>query len=217
MKNYYELINMFGFDNISAIQDLTEDFKEDFSANFHGLQFNKTTREKACKKYTSDAMQDKALPEVFSDGHSIISIPGFTADKAKKFNIGEQLINFFKNQKPVDLYIKESVAVARSIGWKSGTSGYFLNVDGNIFNFDLVYKVFSCIADPDTSKLSEYCYLVPFCKAYGLLIRTQYGIGVILPINATACDETHNVNFKRFTDVLNTVDAELVKSALKTA
>lgn len=217
MKNYYELINLFGFDNISAIQELTEDFKDDFAENFHALSFNKSTRRAAVEKYAKNAMQDEKLPEILSDSISVIAIPSYSANISRKTQISEQFTNFFKNQKPVDLYLKESVAVARSIGWKPGADGYILNVDGNIYNWNLVYNVFSCIADPDITKLSEQCYLTPFNNSNGLIIRTNFGIGFVLPINASKCNECKNVNFKHFTEIINNVDAEIIKATVKTA
>ena len=159
----------------------------------------------------------KKLPEILSDSVSVIAIPSYSANISRKIKISEQFTNFFKNQKPVDLYLKESVAVARSIGWKAGADGYILNVDGNIYNWNLVYNVFSCIADPDTTKLSEQCYLTPFNNSNGLIIRTNYGIGFVLPIYASKCNEFKDVNFKHFTETINNVDAEIIKAAIKTA
>jgi hypothetical protein len=219
MKNFYQLINLFGFSNISAIQELTEDIKNDFADAYHAIQINKTTRSNAFKKYVSrpNVMKDRAISDVYSDGHTIVSTKENVADIERTAQIADIITGAFSTAQPVDLYLRESAAVARIMGWKPGNTDYYLNVDGTIFCWDLVYSVYSCIADSDKTRLTEYCSLTKFSGRNALIMRGKHGIGLVLPLASDKCPDSMDVNFRHYVDTLNKIDSELVNQALKTA
>lgn len=234
MKNYYELIKMLKNQvDINVLQTLKEDFNNDFCEELGKIQINNTTRKNAIKSYLNkeNILQDNKYSNqlVFSDGYSILNIVSnpktaeiFSADK-KTDKMADIIIKSFQGMKPCEKYIKDSIAVARMLGWKPGTTDtknpFIIEIEGNIYNFSLVYSLFSCIADNNNAFGGVDCFLCNMenNSKKSLLIRSKYGVALILPTVFDNFNPCKNVDFNAYIDHERNLENFIINGCTKTA
>jgi hypothetical protein len=227
MKNYYELLNMVKNEvSIDTIKELQEDFNKDFRKELEKIQINNSTRIKAIKNYVNNDMtsKDDSHPgtQVFCNGYSILNTTIKEELNCSKKNntLSDYIVKALKNKKPVEKYLRDSIAIARALGWKPGTKKYIFNIDDNyIFDFSLVYEVFSCIADSKNIYGGAECFLCDMenTNKKALVLISKYGIGYILPLNVASFNNNYNVDFNYYIEHEKKIEKLLIDKALKTA
>ena len=222
MLNYYELIKLIGVnaDNISTIQVLQESFNEDFRTAFDKISINKTTRNNAIKSYAglSGLMADKEHSYLYGTGATIfystsVNFPAVWDDEKKQADFATPFLSLLKNQKPQDEYIKESGAVARALGWTpTGAKKYYIEIDGNTFDFSLVWSMFSMIADNNNKRGGCDVYTCDMDGRHkALLLKSKYGTAVILPFCNTKAP-AFNVSFLNYIEHEKNIEKSMIDS-----
>lgn len=208
--NYYEIMELVKTQiDFATYETLKNDFNDRFNAELKKIQINNTTRKNAIKSYLNhvNIMQDKITNQlVFTDGVSILNIASnpenmkaYEAEK-KCEKCADYLLEAFKTMRPTDTaYIWESVAVARALGWTPNTTDYLIEIDGNYYNFSLVYSLWACIADKNSAN-SVDCMLCDAGNRKSLLMRSKYGCALLLPVARDALHITKNVSFRAYMD-----------------
>ena len=197
MLNFYDLIKIFGYENPEAITAAKEDFINDFQKNFKSLSLTEKEREKNLTSFYNykDTMIDKENNFIVATPTMIISptLATFNAIQDKIKLEGKKQVDIYKHckaffegkRKPVDSYIHDSIAIAKSLGFRACSKDFYLDIDGNYYNFDLVYTAFNSIGDPDKKHYSvkyELCYPEWDEKHPALMISCKNGIAFILPM-----------------------------------
>lgn len=227
--NYFSLMALLKNQiDYSTYYTLKEDFNGKFNEELKKIQINNTTRKNAVKSYlTHDRiMQDVSKGEnmiIFSDGVSVLNILSTPDNKTfstehKNDKCADYMLEAFKTMKPTDNeYILESVAVARAMGWTPNTTDYFINIDGNIYNFSLIYSLWNCIADKNNANGGCDCYLCDAGNRKSLLMRSKYGIALVLPVARDAIPDNANVGFKHYIDFERSLEAHFIEEIKKGA
>lgn len=197
MLNFYDLIKIFGFENLEAITAAKEDFINDFQKNFKALSLTEKEREKNLISFynSKETMLDKTNNFIVATSTMIVSptSPTFRAIQDKIKLEGKKQVDIYKHckaffegkRKPVDSYIHDSIAIAKSLGFRAGSKDFYLDIDGNYYNFDLIYTAFNVIGDPDKTHYSvryELCFPKWDEKHTALMISCKNGIAFILPM-----------------------------------
>jgi len=227
MLNYYELLNVIGIENIDAVSAIREAFNADFRKAYKSIQINKTTRKNAILAYSKhdNFLQDNEMQGLYCDGVSILNTTDHIITTTKTADIKKFVSESLPNRKPVDLHIKESIAVARAMGWTPGATNkekpYYIEIDGNYYNFTLVYNLFTCIAD-NTEKYYQVRTELCTDKRPGqnmLFLSSKYGCAFILPFNAgvNGFYSANNVNFDYYMETENEIDECIKLQAMRTA
>lgn len=228
MLNYYELLKVVGLENMDAVTAIRESFNADFRREYSKIQINKTTRKNAIIAYSKhdNFMQDNEMQGLYCDGVSILNTTGEPIiTTTKRADIKKFVSESLPNRKPVDLHIKETIAIARAMGWTPGATNkekpYYIEIDDNYYNFTLVYNLFTCIADNSNK---YYPVKVELCtdKEPGrnmLFLSSKYGCAFILPFNAgvNGVYSANNVNFNYYMETENEIDNYIVMQAKKSA
>lgn len=209
--NYYEMMELVKNQiDFTTYTTLKNDFNNKFNTELKKIQINNTTRKNAIKSYLthSNIMQDIKYSNqlVFTDGVSVLNIASnpenmktYEAEK-KCEKCANYLLEAFKTMHPTNTaYIWESVAVARALGWAPNTTDYLIEIDGNYYNFSLVYSLWGCIADKNNA-YSVDCMLCDAGKRKSLLMRSKYGCALLLPVARDALHITKNVSFRAYID-----------------
>ena len=204
MMNYYELFN--AIKDTDAKRILLENLKEAFSENCNAMQANNTTRKQAQKSYFSNKNihTDKDIGGLFTDGVSILNLPSEKNEHGTKCNVKDRAIEAIKDKQPAGVlyeYIRRSIAVAKSLGWKPKDGKYVIEINGAWYDMTLVYRLYSCIADKKGCEVYQK-QINPSCTY--LILRTQYGIAIILPLNVKdGGDKNYDCSFNHFVEVSN--------------
>jgi len=209
--NYYEIMELVKNQiDFATYETLKNDFNDRFNAELRKIQINNTTRKNAIKSYLAhdNIMQDNKYNNqlVFSDGVSVLNIIStpenmktYEAEK-KSDKCADYMLEAFKTMRPTDTpYIWESVAVARALGWTPNTTDYLIEIDGNYYNFSLVYSLWGCIADKNNANSID-CMLCDAGKRKSLLMRSKYGCALLLPVARDALHISKNVGFRAYID-----------------
>lgn len=119
-----------------------------------------------------------------------------------------------ENRHPHDEYIADSVAVARALGWTptDTTNKYYIELDGEKYSFNLVYKMYMMIAD---NKQNGGCSVSlsrmnDIHKA--LLMTSKHGTVVILPFTGIT-NKNYNVSMMNYLRREKELDNIIIKSA----
>lgn len=207
MMNYYELIS--AIKDMDAKKILFENLNENFSENYKAIHANNTTRKQAQKSYFSskNIHTDKDVSGLFTDGVSILNLPSEKNEHGTKCNIKDRAMEAIKDKRPSGLcydYIECSIAVAKSLGWKPKDGKYVIEINGAWYDMTLVYKLYSCIADKECCEVYQK-QITPSCTY--LLLRTKYGLAIILPLNVKdGGDKNYDCSFKHFVEVSKNID-----------
>ena len=184
MLNYYELMNLVNTDE--AIRIIREDFQDELAKNFQRRP-NKTTRRQAINAYgnNKELRADKEHSYLFGTGCSIFysNTVNYTDEETgkKTADYAKVLSDLMKEMKPQDEYIDGCIAIARSLGWSPAgcDKKYYIEVEGNTYNMNLVYQLYSMIADPKKSGGVEV-----FTADKFLIMRSRYGLVALLPFRS---------------------------------
>lgn len=228
MLNYYELIKLIGVENVDAVEVIRESFRNDWISTFSSIQINKTTRKNAVKAYSGreNFMMDENTKGLYCDGVSIL----YTSEDAayttsKTTDISKFMKEFLQNKKPTEVHMKESYAIAKNLGWSAGSVNkdkpYYIEIEGNFFNFSLVWSLFSCIAD-NSNKYNPVTVEIQTNKKPGnnaLIMSSKYGIAVVLPFctGDHGSYTAHNVDFTYYMESENELDSFFIEYCKKSA
>lgn len=229
MLNFYELLRTFGLENTDAVNALMESFHSDWINTYNGIQVNKTTRKNAVASYTKhdNFMMDNDVKGLYTDGVTFLSLPASDAvyTSSKTCDIAKNILPLLKTMKPVSFHVKESYAVAKNIGWNAGTLNkdkpYFIEIEGNYYNFSLVWSMFSCIAD-NSNKWNPVEVKVCTENKPGtnmLILQSKYGMTGILPfyVGDRGCYNAHNVDYNYYSETINEIESYQIEQYKKLA
>lgn len=227
-KNYYELIEMIKNDvNTDVLRELLQDMQSEYINELDKIQINNTTRKNAINNYLKHsgvAQCPDTSAKLFCDGVSVIGLNGKNDYEItqKNPNIKKVFDEIMKheNRRPIDdIYFKGCIAIAKANGWNYNTTKkYYIEIDGNYYDFYLVLSVWGCIAD----KSGERCELVNinntrYRNKKGLLISTEYGIGYILPVFTESVYKPLLCDFRNYMNFRNDIDDFIINQAKRGA
>ena len=216
MLNYYELLTI--VKDLDAVAAINEAFRKDFRKARDGVKASACTRKKAAEIYKANATTtDRTTEGIFSDDKTAVYLTENTTPGTQKAaDISQIFTDSMNNKKPVDICMRESLALARSLGWKNGGERYHISISGNDFDFSLLYRVLTTIADGETYDLAQ-CYLSECCNGKKvLLLWSKYGLAIVLPFIGGGPD-SREVSFSHYMEVQKAIEDRVVNEALKTA
>lgn len=216
MLNYYELLDI--VKDLEAVAAINEAFRKDFRKARDGVKASACTRKKAAEIYKANATTtDRTTEGIFSDEKTAVYLTeNATPGTQKAADISQIFTDAMNRKKPVEICLRESIALAKSLGWKNGGERYHIAVDGLYFDFSLIYNVLSTIADGKGRDFAE-CYISECGNGNkALLMRSKYGLGIVLPFMGGG-PSYREVSFSHFMEVQKAIEDRVVNEALKTA
>lgn len=214
--NTLELLGLLN-ENISffAFEQIREDLFKSYRDELKKIRFNKSTTEAATKKYIAGAYcKDNNMAGLYSDGVSIIynTAPGVNDTELKTADIKKFFADMFKNAKPVDCYIIESLAMYKTLYKQNNNIDYFLKIENNFYNPKLILKVIQVAVSSKT----DYVRL-DVAENGALMIE---GRAVVLPVKlngaADICIEK-NVNISDINKWLDIYEQNIIERIKATA
>lgn len=212
MKNYYELLKL--IDDASVKRILSNDFNNDYVENYGKIQINNSTRKQARKAYFNKKYirTDTDIKGLYCTPETILNIPEETEKHGTDCTIKTQALKMLKNRKPVDCYIRESIAIAKTIGWKPSTNytkdkPYHININGSCYDISLVYDVFMAIADKKTDGGCTVEQSEVENGKSALILSSKYGLAVVLPTTLNL-NPDYDCNFKHYIETEKALDEE---------
>lgn len=214
MLNYYELLDLINTDEMTdndynLLTALRESFNNDFVDNLKGIKTTPysvkqgiTAFMKICK------FKDTKNPGLYVTVCQVLSLSAACKDDdGIKENNLSNIVNGFltAEKKPCEIYLKESIAVAKSLGYKYGDNDFMVEVDGNFYAVDRLYEIFRCLGDN-----CEYCQLLTsdYYKQgrQPLLLQGDNSFGVILPVIVSAIPKKYDCTFKHYIENEKSLD-----------
>lgn len=227
MLNYYELMKLIkGSLDVNQMQTIRESFNADFIKEYNKIHFNKTSRKNALDSFIKNnerIFADKEHSYLWATQTSVIYSNSFDLSdddtnglETDVFKIIESWIKG-KNQKPTDFHFRESVAVARALGWtqnaaKEGNKAYHVLIDDNYYDFSLVYGLCMLFADKDIKSGGVNVYTVKMegTQRRALVVKSRYGMGFLLPVNSVL-NPCYNVCFNNYMEHEKSLDDIIMK------
>lgn len=203
MFNRYQLLSIIRDD---ARQEFLDDMSADFAKEFKKLTISATDRARAVAAYAKNNMFfDPAVQGLYCNNYTVFCPAGLAKIEGGRgmdiFKIMQEHLKRI-NHKPVDFYIRESLATGRMIGWKPACGEqYIISIDNNYYSADLVNSCYSMIADNKTDG-GVSCALCPFYndKNY-LVMSSRYGSIFILPVNLAHYKPYLDISFNKYMDI----------------
>ena len=191
MLNYYELMDLIDINNHYAIYRINEAFSEDLGEAVKTIKGTAKTRAEAFRRYESsiDFRKDKTCPDMFGTGTTIILNPAFRSDKEFFVDYSKTALAHVNSKTPVDVDLQGAAALAKCLGFRAGKQNYIIDIEGNIYSWDLVSTIYSMVADIRGGIDYTFCYLSDggpgefHTNFKWLIIRSNFATGFVLPIN----------------------------------
>lgn len=213
--NTLELLGLLN-ENITffAFEQIREDLFKNYRDELKKLRFNKSATEAATKKYIAGASyKDNSTAGLYSDGVSIIyAAPGVDNSELKTVDIKKFFIEAFKNARPVDCHIIESLAMYKTLYKQNSDLEYLLNIDGNYYNPKLILKVLPVAISNKTN------YTRLDAASNGALMIE--GRAVILPVKLNGASDISiekNINISDINKWLNNYEQNIIERIKATA
>ena len=194
MLNYYELMNVIDINDHYAIYKINQAMADDICEALKTIKATAKNREEAFKKYTREAdfNRDETVPGLYGTCTSIFYNPAIKYETPFIRNYHDVSLSILNNKTYIYEDLQGAAALAKCLGYKAGKTDYIIDIDGNIFSWDIVYSVYSMIAVYGAGKMDKTeCYLSSGNEnepkyflggKKALVIRSQEATGIVLPI-----------------------------------
>lgn len=214
MLNYYELLDLINTDEMTdndytLLTALRESFNNDFVDNLKTIKTTPSSVKQGITAFMKICkFKDAKNPGLYVTDCQVLSLSAAckddngvkTADLTKTI---ETLLS--ANKKPCDIYLKESIAVAKSLGYKYGDNDFMVEVDGNFYAVDRLYEIFRCLGND-----CQYCQLLTsdYYKQgrQPLLLSGKDSFGVILPVIRNNLPKKYDCTFKHYVENEKSLD-----------
>jgi hypothetical protein len=215
MKNFYDLFKLLEKENPEVLKVLLDDFMEDWRSNLKNIHLGKAERKKNLENFVSANNSDvNNFKGLYASPYYILYTEEKTsAQAAKKVDLQKPLKEFFGSEKvPVDMMdynFYDSLSRAKCLGYKLGSTDYYLNIDGFYYNFSLIHEIFNIIGH--TPKNNTYGEGITYNLVFPerdkkhplLMIITQFGTAFLLP---TTIPAKYEISWKTFKEIDSKID-----------
>ena len=203
--------------NYETFYRIKEDFIDAWREEYRKIRPCTSAAEKAQKRYMTDARKDEHESGLYTTGTTVLySSLGIDIDRPNinKCDIREAFLGFFKDKKPVDARIEESIALYKILK-KQEKQDYRFIIDGNSYNMQYIAELYDCIALKKDEYIYTY-YVTTDGKHPALLMQGKAGIAVILPIIYSG-HFSQNCNFTDFCKYNDEIDRAKIDEIRKSA
>lgn len=214
MLNYYELLDLINTDEMTdneynLLTALRESFNNDFADNLKTIKTTPSSVKQGVTAFMKICkFKDAKNPGLYVTDCQILSLSAACKDdNGIKENNLSNIVNGFitAEKKPCDIYLKESIAVAKSLGYKYGDKNYMVEVDGNFYAMDRLYEVFRCLgSDCEYGELLTSDYYKKGRQP--LMIKGKNSFAIVLPVIRTAIDKKYDCTFKHYIENEKSLD-----------
>lgn len=212
MLNYYELLDLINTDEMTdndytLLTTLRESFNKDFVDNLKTIKTTPSSVKQGVTAFMKICkFKDAKNPGLYVTDCQVLSLSAACKDDdgIKENNLSNIVNDFITaEKKPCDIYLKESIAVAKSLGYKYGDSNYKIEIDGNYYVLDRLYEIFRCLGDN-----CEYCKVILGAKQgrQPLLLQGNNSFGVVLPVLVSAIPKKYDCTFKHYIENEKSLD-----------
>ena len=224
MLNYYELLNLINTDEMTSnekniVSAIRDDFRNDFADNCKNIKSTAYTVKQGIDAFIKHCkFKDETIKGLYCTDCQILSVTAACNDDGVKTNNLSNLVKPFldSNKTPCDLYLKESLAVAKSLGYKYGDKDYMVEVDGNFYAMDRLYEVFRCLgSDCEYGELLTSDYYKKGRQP--LMIKGKNSFAIVLPVIRTAIDKKYDCTFNHYIDNERDLDDKIYKRSIISA
>lgn len=229
MYNYYELLDMINLNEMTAekasfISALRNEFRNDFADNCKAIKTTAYATKQGRESFIKNAKhKDTTIKGLYCTDCQILSInDNLKDDGVHELDLSNIIKGFLSaEKKPCDLYLKESLAVAKSLGYKYGDKNYMVEVDGNFYAMDRLYEVFRCLGSN-----CEYGQILTYNKEchtdirqgrQPLMIQGNNCFSVVLPVLITSINRKYDCTYKHYIANERDLDEKINKAVTLTA
>ena len=201
MFNFYDIVTLFGLENIEAIEKAKENFLEDFRTAYNNISLSEKEREKNLDFFVSANHSDmNNEPGLYANSTFLVFVkkPANVKAKSTADLTGILKRNVFDRPKMpldnLDFDFYDCIANARALGYKQGSKDYYINANGHYYYFDLLFQIWQLIG---TGKKSDHItFDIQINEKYPMLwMTTKNGVGFLLPSTMPGKYEVSNRTF----------------------
>lgn len=191
MRNIIELYKVLrGHTDEETLTYLVSEYRQEIIETAMDIKHTDSTRRQAVESYKKICNQ-AGIDGDYENGIMCDKVSAVSLAVSKpNYNTESSVFKFLSNvikMERVPYYLKDSIdyaiATAKVNGWKIGDTNFTIRVGENRYNLTLVARIFNMIADKRNFNDCDL-FLVGADKAI-LMLRTQYGFGVVLPVMGT--------------------------------
>ena len=198
----------------STFQAIQSDFFDSFNNEYGKISTCKSARERAIKRYISNATHKDQRPGTYTNGKTALLIRQDYNDIEPKniqtTDLGKLITDMWKNKRPTHCYFFDCVALYKTLK-KQESLEYLLPIDGHYYNIALVAEMLECIADSKEAYVSA-----EICENGALLLKQKYA-ALVLPVMRSGLPITHNVNMQDFLKYINDIEKSFIEDIKKSA